>query len=120
MYDLFLFKRLYDNIVARESSVAASGGFCGGQTGRQGRHFPMAVRRREQSQPSGPAVAARIFCARRDRGLLYKCTPSEKPSEQNGCSGGVSKLILKDLCKKWKSWVYEKLAIFLTGLKIPW
>jgi hypothetical protein len=88
MYDLFLFKRLYDNIVARESSVAASGDFCGGQTGRQGRHFPMAVRRREQSQPSGPAVAARIFCARSDRGVLYKRTPSEKPSEQTSALVG--------------------------------
>jgi hypothetical protein len=44
--------------------------------------------------------AARIFCTRRDQGLLYKRTPSENPSEQNGCSGGVSKLILKDTCKK--------------------
>jgi len=59
MYDLFLFRAC-----VRESLVAASGGFCGRQTGRQGRHFPMAV-----SQPSGQAVAARIFCARRDQGL---------------------------------------------------
>jgi hypothetical protein len=36
-------------------------GFCGWQTGRQGRHVPMAVRRREQSQPSGQAGGTNIL-----------------------------------------------------------
>jgi len=76
-------------------------------------HFPMAARRSEQSQLSGQAVAARNILRPQNQGLLYICERrAKKSSEQNGCSGGVSKLILNDIYKKWKSLVYEKLAIY--------
>jgi len=38
----------------------------------------MVVRRSEQSQPSGQAVAARNILRPQNQGLLYKRTPSEK------------------------------------------
>src|SRR5207245_9067898 len=41
-------------------------------------HFPMVVRRSEQSQPSGQAVAARNILRPQNQGLLYKRTPSAK------------------------------------------
>ena len=75
--------------------------------------IPMAVPRREQSQPSGQAVSdTQYFAPAETRAFCISERRAKKPSEQNGCSGGVSKLILNDIYKKWKSLVYEKLAIY--------
>jgi hypothetical protein len=52
--------------------------------------------------PRADEVCSRhaIFCARRTRAFCISERRAKKPSEQNGCSGGVSKLILNDICKK--------------------
>jgi molybdopterin-binding aldehyde dehydrogenase-like protein len=64
--------------------------------------------------PRADEVCSRhaIFCARRTRAFCISERRAKKPSEQNGCSGGISKLILNDICKKQKSFVFAKLAIY--------